>query len=143
MKGQNLTAQLDLSGGNVLEIMLGAKDVQARYDAALKLLQEKAEPVIWAYLKGQNVQALVESKTTVKELEELEIELLPKGFNELLAETIESLDFTLVAKAYLFGLWLQTFTNASINYFKEMMRIRTEIIMRKEAGAKSRIITLN
>ena len=135
-----LKAAIDLAGGNVLEVMIGAENTQERYDAALKTIQEKVEPTIWDYLKGQNVRELVESKTTMQELEELDIKLQPDGFTELLAETIDTLDFTIAGKAYLFSLWLQSFNNSSINYFREMLRIRAEIITRKE---KSRIITLS
>lgn len=130
---------LDLTGGNLLEIMIGAKETEARYDAALNTIKEKVEPVLWDYLKGKNVRELVESKATPAELEEMQVEMHPEGFSELLATTVDAMDFTVAGKSYLYGIWMQALTDSSIRYFQEMMRIRMEILVRKE---KKRLITL-
>lgn len=135
-KNETLSSVLNLNGENVLEIMLGKENITERYDTALAIVQKEVEPILWGYLKGQNVKELVEKQQSIEELEELDIKLHPENFNQTLANCIDKLDFPIAGKVYLYGLWLQSFTNSSIRYFQDMMRIRAEIIERKKASSK-------
>ena len=135
-KKATLSSVLDLTGENVLEIMLGKENITERYDAALATVQKEVEHILWEYLKGQNVKELVEKQQTIEELEALDIKLHPENFNETLANCIDTLDFPISGKVYLYGIWLQSFTNSSIRYFQDMLRIRAEIIERKKAGSR-------
>ena len=137
----SLLSHLDLSGGNVMEIMIGVENTESRYTEAIEDVKKNIEPLIWNHLKSLNLKETLETKQTVEELHEIDIQLQPDGFAKQLAEKIDSFDFNIAGKSYLFGLWLTSFNNSAVAYVQELMRIRTEIIMRKKVQpAKSRLI---
>ena len=128
---------LSLKEDSPIEIVLGT-DGPHIYEHIKKVLQEKAEPVLNAYLASLKIREELQKVTSIEMLERVEIVYMTLEFKELVAELIDGfVELTTEQRVWLFTVFLNSFYHGAAAHITPYFNGRYEQLQNKGKIVKS------